>query len=53
MTGRQVAILEQREMTPEKYSAYWQPEAGLGSGHYFVAIKINDLQVHYLKTIKK
>lgn len=53
MTGRQVAILEQREMTPEKYSAYWQPEAGLGSGHYFIAIKINDLQVHYLKTIKK
>lgn len=53
MMGRQVAILEQREMTPEKYSAYWHPKAGLESGHYFIAIKINDLQVHYLKTIKK
>ena len=51
--GRQVALLEEKERTPEKYTAYWKPDAGLEPGHYFVAIKINDLQVHYLKVYKK
>ncbi len=50
--GRQVAKLEERYLTSEKYEATWLPEATLPSGHYFVAIKINDLQVHYLKLVK-
>lgn len=51
--GRQVAELENREMTPQKYTATWRPNSNLSSGHYFVAIRINDLQVHYLKMIKQ
>ncbi|MFA7327388.1 MAG: T9SS type A sorting domain-containing protein [Candidatus Kapaibacterium sp.] len=50
--GRQVAKLEERYLTSEKYEATWIPEATLPTGHYFVAIKINDLQVHYMKIVK-
>ena len=50
--GRQIAKLEERYLTSEKYEATWIPETTLPSGHYFVAIKINDLQVHYLKIVK-
>lgn len=50
--GRQVAKLEERYLTSEKYEVTWLPDATLPSGHYFVAIKINDLQVHYLKILK-
>lgn len=50
--GKQVAILEESYLTSEKYEATWIPDVTLPSGHYFVAIKINDLQVHYLKIMK-
>lgn len=53
MQGQQVAVLEDKVMYPEKYYATWNPEIGLASGNYFVAIKINELQVHYLKVFKK
>lgn len=53
MSGSQVAVLEDRERTPEKYNATWRPEKGLPAGHYFIALKINDLQVHYLKVVKQ
>lgn len=53
MEGIQVAKLGERYLTSEKYEATWIPEATLPSGHYFVAIKINDLQVHYLKLLKE
>ena len=49
MQGRKVAILEQRNLTPEKYNAQWTPNADLPNGHYFIALQINELQVHYLK----
>jgi len=49
MQGRKVAILEQQKLTPEKYNAQWTPDADLPNGHYFIALKINELQVHYLK----
>ena len=44
-----VAILEERQLSPEKYSAVWAPDSNLADGHYFIALKINDLQVHYLR----
>ncbi len=50
--GKLVANLEENTLTPEKYEAIWQPSPYLPDGHYFVALKINDLQVHYLKVIK-
>lgn len=52
LAGRQIAKLEERYLTSEKYEAEWFPDATLPNGHYFVAIKINDLQVHYLKIVK-
>ena len=52
LNGKQVAILEDKTLQPEKYISIWQPDASLASGHYFIALKINDLQVHYLKIFK-
>jgi len=53
MQGQQVAVLQDKNMQPDKYHAIWKPEQSLPSGYYFIAIKINDLQVHYLKVLKK
>lgn len=50
--ARLVATLEEQTLEPEKYEVEWQPESALPNGHYFVALKINDLQVHYLKLVK-
>lgn len=51
--GKLVANLEESTLPPQKYEAVWEPSAYLPNGHYFVALKINDLQVHYLKVIRK
>lgn len=52
MAGKLVATLEERTLGTEKYTAIWEPENSLGNGHYFIALKINDLQVHYLKVVR-
>jgi protocatechuate 3,4-dioxygenase beta subunit len=52
MDGRSVATLEEASLSPGKYEAVWQPSSYMGSGTYFVALKVNDLQVHYLKVVK-
>jgi len=52
MKGRQVAILEDEEHTAGKYTSTWRPEQSLPGGYYFIALKINDLQVHYLKVLR-
>ncbi len=51
--GRLVATLEERHLSPQKYSAVWNPDTNLQKGYYFIALKVNDLQVHYLKVLKK
>ncbi len=53
MQGREVANLEEKILPAEKYEAVWTPEDSLPNGHYFVALKINDLQVHYLKVVRQ
>ncbi len=53
INGRLVANLEERVLPPEKYDAVWSPAANLPNGHYFIALKVNDLQVHYLKIIRQ
>lgn len=53
LAGNLVAELYQKTLAPEKYTAVWQPDLGLPNGHYFVSLKMNDLQVHYLKVIKQ
>ena len=52
LQGRQVALLEERNLQAEKYEAVWNPNEELPAGHYFIALKLNDLQVHYLKVQK-
>lgn len=50
--GREVAVLEDRELTPAKYDATWAPERGLPAGNYFVVLRINGKQVNYERVIK-
>lgn len=53
LEGRLVANLEEKTLTAEKYEAVWSPDNSLPNGHYFIVLKINDLQVHYLKVIRQ
>ena len=52
MRGSLVATLDKQKLEPEKYTATWHPEKNLPAGNYFVALKLNDLQAHYLKVVK-
>jgi len=49
--GQMVATLEERRLDSGKYSAAWKPPNSLPGGYYFVALKINELQVHYQKVL--
>ena len=51
--GILVANLQELNLNPEKYTAEWRSGSNIPLGHYFVALKINDIQVHYLKVIKE
>ncbi|MFK7903599.1 MAG: hypothetical protein AB8B69_00665 [Chitinophagales bacterium] len=52
MQGQLVANLEERTLPPEQYEAVWKPDTQLPKGHYFIILKINDLQVHYQKVVR-
>jgi hypothetical protein len=52
INGTLVATLDERNLTPQKYQAAWQPDSNLPGGIYFISLKINDMQTHYLKTMK-
>ncbi len=52
MQGRLVAVLEERVLSPDKYEAAWKPDSSLAGGHYFVVLKINELQVHYQRIMR-
>lgn len=52
MNGSLAAILDEKDLDPQKYTATWNPEPGLPKGIYWVTLKINDLQVHYMKVVK-
>jgi len=51
--GNTVAKIDEQHLDAEKYEVRWQPNGDLPSGHYFIILTINDLQVHYLKVLKK
>jgi hypothetical protein len=51
--GKVVAQLDKKLLSPQKYEVVWEPDNNLPNGHYFIALKINDLQVHYLKVIRQ
>jgi protocatechuate 3,4-dioxygenase beta subunit len=52
MNGSLVATLDEHHLSPQKYRAVWQPQTDLPNGIYFISLKINDMQTHYLKTMK-
>ncbi len=52
MQGSLIAVLNEQNLEPEKYKAVWKADPNLPTGMYFVALKLNDLQVHYLKIEK-
>ncbi len=47
--GQLVANLEERQLQSGKYKATWNPQSSLPNGYYFIALKINEMQVHYQK----
>ena len=53
MDGQLVASINEQELVAEKHTAIWKPQVDLPSGVYFCVLKINDLQVHYKKIVKK
>jgi len=50
--GIVIAILDEQQLQAEKYEAVWNPDANLPAGIYFIGLKLNDLQVHYMKIVK-
>jgi protocatechuate 3,4-dioxygenase beta subunit len=52
MQGALVGVLDEQTLQPEKYKAIWKSEHNLPAGIYFVALKLNDFQVHYQKIVK-
>jgi len=52
LKGNQVASVAEEQLSPEKYEAQWTPDSSIPDGHYFVILKINDLQVSYKKVQK-
>ena len=52
LQGKVVASMAKSEHDKGKYEITWRPEITLTKGHYFVALKANDMQVHYLKIQK-
>ncbi len=50
--GKEVARLEDKILSPEKYYATWIPNHTVPGGQYFIVLKINELQVHYLRVVK-
>jgi protocatechuate 3,4-dioxygenase beta subunit len=51
--GKIVAELNKQQLNPQKYEVIWEPDSKLPNGHYFIALKINDLQVHYMKVVRQ
>lgn len=51
MDGKIVANLEGKKLPAEKYEAIWKAPTDIPNGFYFIALKINDLQVHYKKVL--
>jgi len=52
LNGTLLAVLNEENLKPKKYTATFKPDSNLLNGIYFVVLKINDLQVHYLKIVK-
>lgn len=53
INGNLIAKIDEQNLKPQKYSVFWRPDKYLTKGHYFITLKLNDIQVHYIKVFKK
>ena len=53
INGHLIAKINEKYQKPQKYSVFWKPDKYLSKGHYFIILKLNDIQVHYIKVFKK
>ena len=53
MQGALVAVLDERELSPQQYTADWKTPVDLAAGLYWVSLKVNGAQVHYQKLVKQ
>ena len=53
LSGNIIAELSELNQNMGKYSVSWKPESYIAPGVYFLTLKINDLQVHYIKIVKE
>lgn len=51
LAGKMVASLRKENLSAEKYETTWRPDPSLPGGHYFIALAMNDMQVHYQKVV--
>lgn len=51
--GAVVAMLDERELTPQKYNAEWQVGERLRNGVYFVSLMVNGMPVHFQRLVKQ
>ena len=52
INGNVVSSPVEKWQDPKKYVLRWKTPENLASGIYWIALKVNDLQVHYTKVIK-
>jgi protocatechuate 3,4-dioxygenase beta subunit len=52
VNGKLAAVLDEKQLSTDKYSAIWHPDSSVRAGHYFISLMINEMQVHYLKVVK-
>ena len=38
-----VEVLQEKMLSPNKYSVIWNPKKNIAKGHYFISIMMNDL----------
>jgi len=53
LAGQLVATIDEKNQQQGKYEVNWAPKDSLPSGNYFISLKVNDFQVHYLKVLRK
>lgn len=52
LNGNEVVNFNENFKNKGKHAINWTPNKDLANGYYFVSLKMNDMQVHYLKVLK-
>lgn len=51
--GKTIHTIQNTPMSKGKFEVSWSPNSDIAKGIYFIALKVNDMQVHYLKILRK